>query len=215
MDLTKKIETMRKILFKETSYTISRMDVSELRELATFVVMQNYKHHQENSAKDVFAEIEAVYQEELQQIATSTIYVVRDLNDEMIGSIRVFEWNKLMELPIQRIFGISPLLAIIAEPHSKFWHVGRFAVNSRKGISTLLLFKQLMMLAIDPIIRSGDSYMIAESDSKLLRVMNLLGIETHQLGPSVEYLASETIPIYASKKGLLPFYEKHLHLLLN
>lgn len=58
------------------------------------------------------------------------------------------------------------------------------------------------------------SYMIAETDSKLLRVMNALGIKTKILGKSIYFLTSETIPINSSKRGLLPFY-KHYNTLLE
>lgn len=46
----------------------------------------------------------------------------------------------------------------------------------------------------------------AEIDSHLLKVMNLLGIKTHQLGHPVEYLGSLTIPIYSNKSDLLEYY---------
>ena len=54
--------------------------------------------------------------------------------------------------------------------------------------------------------------MIAETDSKLLKVMNTLGIETVRLGHSINYLASETIPVYSSKNGLLLFYNHYENL---
>lgn len=55
---------MHNILFKTSSYCISQMDVSELRELATFVVSQNYMHHLEGLfSGDLSAEIEDIYQE--------------------------------------------------------------------------------------------------------------------------------------------------------
>ena len=69
-----------------------------------------------------------------------------------------------------------------------------------------------MILAITPIVNDNDSYMLAETDSHLLRVMNSLGIETIQLGQSEMYLASETIPICSSRKGLLHFYSNNLKL---
>jgi hypothetical protein len=42
-----------------------------------------------------------------------------------------------------------------------------------------------------------------------IRVMNLLGIKTVNLGNSVCYLGSETVPVYANKKGLTAFYQKY------
>ena len=65
---------------------------------------------------------------------------------------------------------------------------------------------------IELIVCDDNSYMIAETDCKLLNVMNALGIETIQLGNSVNYLASETIPICSSKNGLIWFYKHYENL---
>ncbi|MDE7413164.1 MAG: hypothetical protein K2N05_05160 [Muribaculaceae bacterium] len=92
-------------------------------------------------------------------------------------------------------------------PATSFWHIGRFAIDSTSDFSTIILFKQLMALAVSLILGEDDSYMIAETDKHLLRVMNALGIETHQIGNPLIYLASETIPVYSSKKGLTKFYQ--------
>jgi hypothetical protein len=76
-------------------------------------------------------------------------------------------------------------------------------------IPSVSLFKQLMAYAIHPIYQEQDGFMIAECDSKLLRVMNLLGIKTVRLSNGLNYLGSETIPVYADKKGLTAFYQKY------
>lgn len=70
----------------------------------------------------------------------------------------------------------------------------------------------LMVYAIHPIIHTDQSYMVAETDSKLLKVMNALGIQTTQLGESLNYLASETIPVCSSREGLIPFYNRYKEL---
>ncbi|MFI3297547.1 MAG: hypothetical protein R3Y59_07970 [bacterium] len=55
--------------------------------------------------------------------------------------------------------------------------------------------------------------MIAETDVKLLKVMAAMGIKTWKLGDSINYLASETVPIYSNNKGLETFYNKYQSLL--
>ena len=80
---------------------------------------------------------------------------------------------------------------------------------------TLIPMQKIFKIAITPIIRESCSYMLAETDSHLLRVMNALGIETEQLGESIIYLSSETVPIYSSKNGLIKFYEKSRNLLIS
>jgi len=56
----------------------------------------------------------------------------------------------------------------IEEGKYNYWHIGRFAIAKDSEISTLTLFKQLMALAVKPIVEDKYSYMIAEIDSKLL-----------------------------------------------
>ena len=67
-----------------------------------------------------------------------------------------------------------------------------------------------MMYAIYPIYQEREGYMIAEVDSKLLRIINLLGMDTVRLGSGINYLGSETIPVYADKEGLSKFYQSYI-----
>lgn len=206
---------MEKLIYTNGKYNIWLLTEKKcLRELAEFVVRENYKHHMKNfPCKSMKDEINSVYQEELQYIDNSMIFVVRNNVGKIIGSIRVFKWDKKKKLPIQKIFGINPLVSIHSDSDYNYWHIGRFAIDSFAGISTITLFKQLIMYAVHPIICDTKSYMIAETDYKLLKVMNALGIETIQIGQSTNYLASKTIPIYSSKNGLLLFYKHYQSLL--
>ena len=204
---TSKITKMEKLVCVNENYRIWQLDKESLHELAEFVVTENYKHHVGSfTAASIKAEVDSVFQEELQYIDSSIIFAVRNMMGKIIGSIRVFKWDRKKTLPVQKIFGVNPLSSIHTEVDYNYWHIGRFAIDSFSGIPTITLFKQLMIYAIHPIVCDDKSYMIAETDSKLLTVMNALVIQTVQLGDSVNYLASETVPIYSSKIGLLPFY---------
>jgi hypothetical protein len=72
-----------------------------------------------------------------------------------------------------------------------------------------------MVSAIAPICEQKKGIAFAECDSKLLRIMNLLGIKTKIIGNSINYLGSETIPISMNYNGLKDFYIKNKHLLLS
>ncbi len=139
----------------------------------------------------------------------SHIYIARDSFGNMIGCIRSFHWDKRKTLPIEKIYGINPLNAIHRENKYSFWHIGCFAVAKGTGISTLTLFKRLMALAVKPIVEDKYSYMIAEIDSKLLKVMKVLGFGTRQIGKSIEYLTSETVPVCSSKRGIMGFFSRY------
>lgn len=200
---------MEKVIWSCSDYSILRVGTDRLHDVARFVVTQNYNHHSSEPIPDTARqEIEDIYREELSYSGNSACFIVRDKEDRMVGSIRVFRWDKRTPTPMQKIFHISPLEKVGDTPRTSFWHIGRFAIDSTSGFSTVTLFKQLMTLAVTPILREDDSYMIAETDSHLLRVMNALGIETRQIGNPLIYLASETIPVCSSKKGLTKFYQR-------
>ncbi|MCM1139621.1 MAG: hypothetical protein NC453_13710 [Muribaculum sp.] len=205
---------MEKAVISCKDYTIFRVGIDQLRDVASFVVTENYNHHSSGTLPDsAMQEIEDIYNEELSYSKDSFYFIGRDKKGKMIGSIRVFKWDKQTPIPMQKIFHISPLGKVSDTPNTSLWHIGRFAIDSSVGFSTITLFKQLMTLAVDPILREEDSCMIAETDSHLLRVMNALGIETTQIGNPLIYLASETIPVYSSKRGLCYFYTRHYPLL--
>lgn len=205
---------MEKAVVSCKDYTIFRAGADRLHDVASFVVAENYNHHSSDPIPEsAMQEIEDIYREELSYSGNSECFIVRDNCGKMIGSIRVFRWDKHTPTPMQKIFHISPLEKVENEPNTSFWHIGRFAIDSSSGFSTVTLFKQLMALAVAPIMREEDSYMIAETDSHLLRVMNALGIETQQIGNPLIYLASETIPVCSSKKGLTNFFIRHYPLL--
>lgn len=204
---------MTTLIAKTNLYTIWQIGRESLRELAEFVVRENYKHHVGDCTNEkIRNETDLVYQEELLYADTSMAFLVRNPQGNTIGSIRIFKWDRRRLLPIQKLFGINPLTSICSEYEYSYWHIGRFAIDSFSGISTLTLFKQLMVFAIHPVVQTEQSYMIAETDSKLLKVMNALGIQTTRLGKSLNYLASETIPVCSSREDLSPFYNKYKRL---
>lgn len=201
---------MEKIIYSNTNYCIYEADERCLMELSEFIVRENHKHHSLNvQDTDIAIETNEVFNEEYRYVRNSKIFLARNAYGKLIGSIRVFKWNRKDILPIQKIFNIDPLECIGTDYSYSYWHIGRFAIDSYTGLSTLMLFKQLMTLAIEPIVHDSNSFMIAEIDSKLLRVMNVLGISTITLGKPIHYLASETIPVYSTKQGLSDFYNKY------
>ena len=198
--------------FKE--YEIFVADKSCLNEIANFVVRENYSHHISSfTEKEVKEDIKSVLEEEEYLYnKKSRIYIAKDFSGKMIGCIRSFHWDKHKILPIEKVYGINPLSAIHKEAKYNYWHIGRFAIAKDSGISTLTLFKRLMALAVKPIVEDKYSYMIAEIDSKLLKVMKVLGFGTRQIGKSIDYLTSETVPVCSSKRGIKGFFSKYREL---
>lgn len=194
------------------SYSVYESDCSCVEEVAEFIVKENYGHHWSQYTTDdaLSKEISSVYAEERMHL-NSQFYLARTHQGNLIGSIRVFKWNGRDVLPIERIFHINPLKKIGTGKNYSYWHVGRLAIKQHAGFSTLTLFKELMALAICPVVHDKYGYMIAETDCKLLRVMNMLGIHTTIVGEPMVHLASMTVPIFSSRTDLTPYYNKVMH----
>ncbi|MDY9918784.1 MAG: hypothetical protein U2P89_07920 [Proteiniphilum sp.] len=158
----------------------------------------------------------AVYREEIQYFSKSNIFVAKNRQNEIIGTIRIMEWNRNDELPITKIFGIKELDDISpANSNAHIWHVGRFAVRSDLGNHGIQLFRILMMYAIMPIMQYEKGIMFAECDSKLFRIVNQLGFRAIALNEGIQYLGSDTIPMYSTRDGMLEFVERNMNLLLD
>lgn len=195
-----------------TQSYLERLELDQLTELAKFVVEENFSHHCEDvTTTELVNDTQEVYDEELNYFKDSEIFVAKDFSGNIQGSIRVIKWDYKARLPIHKIFDIDPLSVLnYAEKLSSVWHIGRFA--TRKNIEDRTLFRRLMVCAIAPICEQKNGVAFAECDSKLLRIMNLLGIKTDIIGASVNYLGSETIPIAMSYDGLKDFYCKNKYL---
>jgi hypothetical protein len=198
-----------------TQSYLERLELDQLNELAKFVVEENFSHHCENVATtELVNDTQEVYDEELNYFENSEIFVAKDFSGNIQGSIRVIKWDYQVRLPIQKIFDIDPLSVLnYSEKLSSVWHIGRFA--TKKNIKDKTLFRRLMVCAIAPICEQKKGVAFAECDSKLLRIMNLLGIKTQVIGTSVNYLGSETIPVSMSYDGLKDFYYNNKYLVTS
>lgn len=187
---------------------LEKLRTSEIINLSEFVVSENFKHHLNNILpKDYENDAMSIYNEEMNYIKKSKIFVSKDYLGNILGSIRILKWNFIDVLPIQNFFGINPLLVTKNINVSNIYHIGRFAI--KKEVRDINLFKQLMVCAISPICIDKKSIAFAECDSKLLRILSLLGIKATVIGESIDYLGSETIPICMKYDGLIGFYNKN------
>ncbi|MFH6991513.1 hypothetical protein [Flavobacterium sp. FlaQc-48] len=194
---------------------LERLELNQLNELAKFVVEENFNHHCENvNTNELIADTQEVYDEELNYFKDSEIFVAKDFSGSIQGSIRVIQWDYKTKLPLQKIFNIDPLSVFdYSEKLSSVWHIGRFATKRNNTDKTL--FRRLMVCAIAPICEQKNGVAFAECDSKLLRIMNLLGIKAEVIGASINYLGSETIPIAMSYDGLKDFYQNNKSLVTS
>ncbi|MGV4415090.1 hypothetical protein [Chryseobacterium sp. T1] len=142
----------------------------------------------------------------------SKIVVSREENLSIVGTIRFLKWNHVDILPIEKLFNIK-ISDISSNKNIKIWYIGRFAI--KKGVDRMgfNVLKTLMTCVVNEVCKSENSFALAECDVKLLKILNLLGIETIVLADSINYLGSETLPVILPYKGLKSFLDKNIHLL--
>lgn len=176
-----------------------------LYQLAEFIVNENYSQHSKTDLNfDAYRQsLFNVLQEDV-SVFDSSCFFTALLNSQIVGSVKVTKWDGLISLPIETMFKIDVLNFSRQNDYREIWHIGRFAVSRTEKDGAKLL-KQLIALAIYPICKMNGSVMVAECDKKFVRGLNLLGIKTKQLGPGIEYLGSETIPIYSTSEWLRDF----------
>jgi hypothetical protein len=195
-----------------TKNYLEKLEKNQLLDLAEFVVKENFKRHSNNNLpKDYKNDVHSIYDEELNFYENSEVFTTRNHEGLISGTIRILKWNYTDVLPLQKIFGINPLLAINNPNVNDIYHIGRFAVN--KDVCDINLFKKLLVCVAKPICSHKGNMAFAECDRKLMRILNLLGVKTMVIGDSVNYLGSETIPIAMDYNGVIDFYNKHKHLI--
>lgn len=193
-------------------YAIYESDVEVLYELAEFVVRENYKHHSGINSLIPKEEVKHVFNEEKRLINQSRVLVARNEAGQIIGSIRITQWDNKATLPLESLFGLNPFDLAFDNKVTTFWHIGRFSISKEGAFSTIILMKTLMIYAIYPIVNEVSGCLLAEVDQKLFNVLGKLGIFVYQLAPSIHYLASETIPVYSTSEAMRGFYELNKYL---
>ena len=199
---------MDRLISTYDGYAIWKLSAHSLYQLAKFVVYQNYKHHAKEISDNFESDVLAVYREELKYYKHSQILIATTANGQIVGSIRVMNWDREQPLPIQTLFDLGSFTNSLPS-NINVWHIGRFAVSAEAGSSGLTLFKLLLLYAMRPVFESDNDLALAECDNKLLHTMRLMGIQVKSIGESMEYLGSETTPIYATRDGLAYFFNKN------
>lgn len=196
---------MERIIIKTEGYSVVETDNCSLEEIVEFVVRENYLHHQKSIPVNLSEEIEELIKEEQRLLSTSRFFVARDNKGRLIGCIRLHRWNHTSDLPISK-FGIRVEEVFPKEKYPNIWHVGRFAIERNGYQVELSLFKVLILCAIEPIVNTSNSIMLAEFDIKLLSLLDKINISMKQLGIPQLHIGSETIPVYSNSLSLAHFH---------
>lgn len=171
-------------------------------ELISFVLTENELHHGKGRGLITpEAEISALCSEEA-QYANSHIFAALS-EGHICGSIRIFKRKTFQQLPTEKLYPVD--LDIFTEPNQPVYHIGRFAIAKGCDEKGFRVFKTLMALALTISNTDPTGIVFAECDLKLLRTIQLLGIEAESIGKPILYLGSETVPVMLPWAGYQHF----------
>ena len=123
---------MNRLISTYGEYAIWQLSVRSLYQLAEFVVCQNHEHHTKRIGDNFQSEVLAVYKEELQYYERSQTLIATTADDQIIGSIRLMNWDREQPLPMQTYFNLSSFEKALPIS-TNIWHIGRFAVSAKAG----------------------------------------------------------------------------------
>lgn len=193
-------------------FTLSKVEVEDLYKSVEFSILTNYRNY--NQTINLF-DLEHVlwinYNKELVFFENAFYYAIL-VDSDILGTIRTVKWNHATALTMEEVYGISVEKKLkVYNSNNTIWHIGRFAISNKacQNLSSKLL-KMLLMYAIKPICENEGSIALAECDTRLLKIINKLGIRTKTLADPVVYLGSETVPILSKRADLLHFYFKNI-----
>ncbi|MDR3143164.1 MAG: YcaO-like family protein [Tannerellaceae bacterium] len=87
---------MDKFISSYDNCSIWQLSEKGLMELAEFVVWENYKHHTGGQLNDDFhSEVVSVCNEEMRYFNCSRVFVAKDVDNKIIGAIRLMNWDKI------------------------------------------------------------------------------------------------------------------------
>ncbi|MBW7892459.1 MAG: hypothetical protein H3C48_15825 [Chitinophagaceae bacterium] len=192
------------------AFYISRLKISELQELLQFYLSDIYEHFgfTEYTAASFENELSGLLREDMSFFDQSVYYVIRHrITTEIFGAIRTTYWDREAVLPIEKLFGID--LKMVLPEKDNLWHIGRFVISRRLPINRISFLKKILYNAFYPVFHFGSGLIIAECDKKVILTLQKLEIPSNILGASIEYICSETFPIYIESNDLSTFISVH------
>lgn len=185
----------------------TKIKKEHLREFLAFYIIEIYEHFNYTGYTQASynSELETLLKEDNAFFDNSIYYILKDIERHQIhASIRLTYWDKKAPLPIEKLFHIKPKSLIVAEI-TNYWHIGRFVISRDLPNSRISILKQILFNAFYPVYTIGNGLIIAECDKKVTITLGKLGIKCIILGKPIEYICSETLPIYIKSEWLANF----------
>lgn len=190
---------MEREFIYQNEYIIYKIGYNELYSAIQFVVETNYKIHNSHiDNKRLNQEINGIYESEKILLENSFFYVATDLEDNIIGTLRVFIGKN--DTPYLCKF-------VNIDVKGNMCHIGRFAIDEHgRNKMGSILFKHFILIAFSHVCQSSDNVLVAECDVKLLKILKKMKIGIARLSEPFLCMGSETICVYAPYENIIEYY---------
>lgn len=199
--------------WQPNNFYFSRLRKDELKELVSFVVLEIYEHfnYEDYTQKSFEDELEYLLKEDLAFFDNSVYYVLRGCIDHRIyGSIKTTYWDREATIPMGKLFDIN-VHDVLLPDYPNVWHLGRFVISRKICEDRIGILKKMLFNAFYPVSAMGAGIVLAECDKKLTMTLKKMGINSFILGDSIEYICSETLPIYIKSDWLSQYISTNKH----
>ncbi|MBP1617738.1 MAG: hypothetical protein H6Q14_1565 [Bacteroidetes bacterium] len=172
-----------------------------LEDVLRFVIETNYEKY---GYRDIEPEskLEEILIQEQEDFADSAFYVVRDYDENIVGSIRIHKLRKGVDEKVSNEL-CQELRSI---EYRNVCHIGRLAI--KQGTDTLI-FKVLTLLAFGIVCENEKNILIAECDIRLFETLRLMGINIRSVGEPYFSLGSEVVEVFAVYNDIYPYFSRH------
>ena len=208
-----------KIITSYNNCYLHQIGSENLQDFSQFVFQQYAYHYTKKyqwspSAK----EAEEMEQEDLQYLNNAVYFGFKNSNQELLGTIKATLKDESITFPFEQDFGIS-LESIIHQKQvsvDEIWHLGRFAIDSKKiraqglPIKAKELLKILLIYAFKVITRKPNGLMIAESDVLIYKLFHELGVNMQIVGNVKDFIGSPTYPVIVTGKDIEDWLAKNI-----
>lgn len=192
-------------------YYVSGITREELPGMLRFLILEIYRHFNFTAftKQDFAGELNRLLAEDMAYFDHSVYYVLRRKSDKSIQAcIRTTWYDGRVSLPIEKLFDLK-ISGMRVTRGKQIWHLGRFVISGSLPSHRISVLKKLLFNAFYPVSISKNAILFAECDSKLVRTLSLMGIDSLVLGSPIEYICSETLPICITSECLKPFITRN------
>ncbi|NJK93784.1 MAG: hypothetical protein HC905_01605 [Bacteroidales bacterium] len=202
-----------------SDFSLWQVKQKNLFDFSSFVVKVNYECYKYTAKTgEEISDIEEIFKYDCAHFDHAFFYALKSSKGQLIATIKVTRWNESIVFPLVSNFGIDipKFLSGLTFKPKEIWHLGRLAIDHQKISCDPVLSKYrtsilkiMLIAAFNHICTDNDNIMLAECDNRLNEKIKLMGIHSIPIGESIQYLGSETTPIYNTGNGLSHFLKSY------